>query len=504
MTRFLKPIRSTTPTQRSPLAETLASVLPDPPPANLPPEEDLLTSAQGTGASESFFYRNFAHFGLEGNLYDRNGARQIDPLLQEAPGFPAVMKMPQDAVSGCAFVVHEETLYFLYDRLERWEDAPEHLAFVALRIAPEALIELSESDLSPTSLSRSEYVLLAMLLAGHSLASAAEALGARYDTKRKQIQRVLEKFGADSQTSLLRRLSLEITARLLDALLARARHKHETALLRRQFGRDVVINSVTIGAGGEVPVWEFGSRRGRPILYFHNMLSPLAFQGEFSEQLCANDLRWLVVPRHFLGQDMPVDADRRMAHLTRALSETVAHLIDAPLICLGDSAGVSWAVHFARHNPGMIDHLVLSATPQPLQLRTSDQPLTLYGELSERLRRDIRVTAGLARIYNALARVPGMARKGLRHLYRHSPADLATLEELFAQAYLLEWLRVIATVGTNSSMDELRGLQRNWLADLKTLDCAISFVHGLDDTISPIAEIESLGDIVKSAAFLRF
>ena len=156
--------------------------------------------------------------------------------------------------------VPTESLYFRYDRIERWADAPAHLAFVAVLIGRNRIGVLTETDRPAEALSHSEYLLLAH------------------------------------------------TARPRPAL-----------------------------AGGA---------------------------------------------RHFLSRDLPFDADPRMAHLTRSLAGTMDYLSDEPLICLGDSASVSWAVHFARHTPGFVGHPVLSATPQPACARDTAHRPTLHTDVA--------------------------------------------------------------------------------------------------------------------------
>lgn len=493
------PSRKPRPSQ---LLETLISVLPTGPTRTLPPEDELLTRTMRENASERFFRRNFAQCDLSVNLYDRFGERQIEPFLPAEAAFPTHLLMPHDAAAGCAFVFAERTLYFLYDRIEHWENAPGHLAFVAVRIDPAELIALASDAPPGLQLAPSEYHLLAQLLCGLDLKSAAAALGAAYDTKRKQIRVVLDKFGAKTQTALLRSLTMELTAKLLDALLPSAQHMPESVLVKRQFGGDVVTSTISVGNGSDLPVWEFGARNGRPVLYFHTMLSPVVFCDDMVEALRRYNLRWIVVPRHFLSHDMPFDTDMRMAHLTRALGATLSYLTEGPLVCLGESMGVSWAAHFARHNPGLVEHLLLAATPTPGPDHDTDRRMTIYGEISARLRRDRRVNAGIARIYNALARVPALAEKGLMHLYRHSPPDLAMVEALCEQEHFFEWLQLIATVASHSSMDELQGMQRNWPADLHALDCPMSFIHGADDPISPPDGVEAMIKDLPQAEFM--
>lgn len=486
--------------------ETLEAALHTERKVALPPEDAILLQTQDKPGSERFFFRNFARCSFPANLYDQRGMCQIDRFgADPKDAFPAQMRMPQEAATGCAFVVADDHLYFLYDRMDRWSDAPGHLAFVAVRIEAERIVALSDHR-PDIRLTKSEYLLLAHLMTGLDLKKAAMLLGASYDTKRKQVQVIQDKLGLKTQTALLRALSVDITARILDEVLPTQQRNFETALVKRQFGKDVIVNMVTIGEGLEVPVWEFGARRGRPVLYFHSMLAPIAFHPEMSSCLNKLGLRLLIVPRHFMGFDGVLDAETRLTKLTRALADTMDYLTDEPLICLGESAGVPWLAHFARHNPDLVSHVILAATPQPAHPHPApsqdhgDSP-TLFVEISNRLRRDARVIAGLTRVYNAISRVPMFAQKALAHMYRKSPADLACLENLFRHPHLCEWLRLIANHATLASVDELTNLQRNWPKDLRALQCGVTFVHGLEDPISPIDDIRSIAQTLPDAAF---
>jgi pimeloyl-ACP methyl ester carboxylesterase/DNA-binding CsgD family transcriptional regulator len=464
-------------------------------------EDALLLQPEDEAVSERFFYQNFSGCRLPANLIDRRGKRQIHSVTTEVEKeFPPVIRMPEQSASGCAFVVEEDKLYFLYDRMERWADAPDHVALVAVRLDPERIAALAMQG-GDTRFAPSEYLLLAHLLTGLDLKAAAELLGASYDTKRKQIQIILDKLGAKTQTALLRTLSLEITGAVLDEILPQQERSIETALVKRQFGRNVITHNISIGDGPDIPIWEFGARRGRPVLYFHSMLAPIVFHDEMVDLLKAHDLRWLIVPRHFLELDGRGDIQARLNQLTDALVETVEYLFNEPLICLAESAGVPWAVHFAKHNPDLVSRLVLAATPQVAQpVETSDSS-TLFVEMSQRLRRDERIITGLTQIYNAFSRVPALAQKGLAHMYRKSPADSACLDSLFQKPHLAEWLRLIANHATFASVDELKNLQRDWLSDLKATSCEKIFFHGEEDPISPIEDIRAIAKHLPEAHF---
>lgn len=480
--------------------QTIATALKKAPFA-LPSEDSILLSPEQHAQSERFFYRHFARCRLPVNIYDMEGTPQINAFAPDYEQvFPAQLRMPHQSLSGCAFTVIKDQLYFLYDRVERWPDAPDHIAFFAVHLDASHLASLSDTELN-IALAPSEYVLLAYLLSGKDLQAAATAVGASYDTKRKQVRTVLEKFGAKSQTALLRSLSLDITAAVLDELLPIQDRRPESDQIKRQFGREVVVNHLTIGENDEIPIWEFGARRGQPVLYFHSMLSPVLFDDELVRTLKAQKLRMLLIPRHFLSFAHQAEADIRMSRFSNALSEIVDYLTDEPILCLAESAGVPWAAHFARHHPDHVSKLVLCSTPQLFKAVKDSAAPTIFVEMSQRLRSDARVLVGLTQVYNALSRVPAFAQKGLAHLFRKSASDIANLDTLFARAHLADWLRLIANHATLASIDEMISLQRDWRTDLLGTRCPVVMIHGREDPISPIDDAADIAKDIPEAQF---
>lgn len=470
-------------------------------PGALPSEDALLLSPKNEAQSERFFFRHFAQCRLSINLYDSAGTRQINTYAPESKMvFPAQLHMTRQSVSGCAFVVIEDKLFFLYDHVERFHDVPNHIAFVAVHLESSHLAALSE-DAPTMALTPSEYVLLAHLLSGKDLLAAAEATGASYDTKRKQIRTVLDKFGAKTQTALLRTLSLDITAAVLDEILPLQDRRPETAQIKRQFGRAVIVNHISIGENDEFPIWEFGARRGQPVLYFHSMLSPVLFEDELIRSLKAQNLRLLLVPRHFLSFTLEGAPEARMGRFSKAMAEIVDYMSDTPVLCLAESAGVPWAAHFLRHHPDCVSKLVLCGTPQLFKAVKDSSSPTIFVDMSHRLRSDPRVLVGLTQVYNALSRVPAFAQKGLGHLFRKSEADLACLHTLFERAHLADWLRLIANHATLASIDEMISLQRDWHADLLATRCPMVMLHGCEDPISPIEDAKAIAKDMPDARF---
>lgn len=482
--------------------DTLGAVLPTEVSQNLPLEDSILLQAESTKATERFFHRNFSKCSFPVNLYDRHRVRQIEGFVgSDAAQFPQTLFAADSAANGSVFVVADQALYFLYTQIERWPDAPPQLAFVAVKIAKDRLTAVAARATEQIKLTDSEYLLVSHLLAGQDLKAAAQSLGSSYDTKRKQIQIVMEKLGVKSQAALLRTVSLDLSAHLFDELLPAKDRRPEMSLIRRQFGKDAIINNITIGDGIEIPIWEFGARHGRPILFFHSMLTPTLLHHDMVPLLKKHGVRWIVLPRHFLGLEGIFESEARVTKLNDALAETLEYMTDEPLICLSESAGAGWAVKFTAQHPNLIDQLILAAAPQPIAAAAQGRSATIYAELSRRVRQDPRVISGLSRAYNALSRVPAFAQKGLRHLFRQSASDLACLDAAFAQGHLADWTKVIANEGHHAAIDELYTLQQDWVRVLHRIDCAITFFHGDQDPLSPSADIRAIAETCLGATF---
>ena len=483
---------------RSPLTETVQSGLP----TWKARSGDALLLDDDLHACDRFFYRAFGDCGCPMSLYDAQGERLVEALAApDRAAFPDRIPALADRPAGPGFLAAGAQLFYVYDRLDRWAAAPAQVAWIAVLIEPAWLEAHTQTRLTP-----SEHRLLALLLSGLDLRSAAEAAGARYDTKRKQIRQIMEKAGVGSQAALLREMSLRISASVLDELLRPEQRNPEVALAQDLYGRDIVIHSITIGESHDVPIWELGARRGQPVLYFHSMLAPLVFTSDAAEALKARNLRLLMMPRHFFTARDGAGPPQRQ--LLAALADAVEYLCGEPVICLGESAGCAWAAHFARHFPKRVSEAVFVAAPQagtPDALaELGPGAATILSEVSSKIRSDERVIAGLTRIYNSIARVPGLARRSLDFMLRRAPSDLATIDAAFRDLRLAEWLRLIANKAARASIDEVAHLQSDWVGDIFALDRPVRFVHGAEDTLCPVADAAAMAAALPGAVFTRF
>lgn len=443
---------------------------------------------------ERFFLQTFGQCQFPLALYDVQGGI----LFSGSSGSDFLTRLsPQEnAPAGCGFTMAGGCLYFTLQVARRWPQAPGEIAFVAVRVASDGF-PISGVIPATDTLTDSEHELLCHLIAGSDLKTAAERTGASYDTKRKQVQKILQKLGHRSQSDMLRLLSISLTARLVEELVSHLPADAETALAQGHYGPSLVVTRVNAGSGLEVPVWDIGPRDGAPIVYFHSMLAPIIFYDQLPEALHAHNLRFLMVPRHFMDIIEVANSRARQKHIIDAVASALSYLTARPFLCIGDSAGCSWAVQFACNHPDMVSELHLVATPQS---RAAVEPPTLFTDVSARIKASERVVYSLTRIYNLISRSPVFSRRALRYMYRASPSDLTTLDEAFSQYRLSEWLNLIASGAQHSSIDEVVSLQGDWVKDLFDTPAPVTFWHGTQDPICPVEDVRTLAQSLPGAS----
>jgi pimeloyl-ACP methyl ester carboxylesterase len=151
---------------------------------------------------------------------------------------------------------------------------------------------------------------------------------------------------------------------------------------------------------------------------------------------------------------------------------------------------------------------VFAATPQAIRpedaVRTLSSTVSLLTEISTRIRQDERVIAGLTRVYNAIARVPSLARRSLDFMLRQAPSDLASIDTAFSSLALGEWVRLIANKAARASIDEVAHLHSDWVKNLQQLSRPMRFFHGAEDTLCPIEDAKAMACDLRNAQFTTF
>ncbi|MAM13742.1 MAG: hypothetical protein CML23_25475 [Rhizobiaceae bacterium] len=428
-----------------------------------------------------FLHRALPDFDLPGAVFDAGGDKVLS--VDETEKLPENLALPENGDEGIAFRACNGRLVVLFNLRRHWSCVPDDALWLALELDQAFVEEVTLT--SGARLTGSEYQLLGCLLAGFDLKEAAAALNTSYDTKRKQLQVIFQKFDVASQAALTRTLSLRLLGFFTEAFGRRAPASPERTLLRRHYGRDVLVHSVALENGTELPVWEFGDRKGKPCLYFHSLLSPTVLCNDKVKILNRNGLRWLVVPRFFSPGASSAEPSHVLETQTEAVAEYIRHFVGGPVTCVATNAGVSWAVHFAARFPELTECLMLAGVPHPPSMASGSKNRGLQSALTNASRKNPHIFAALVRAYAAIARRPELAGRAYRHGYRESPADLAVIEHYIDTGWALDWLSLIAERSTTSIVADLATNQRDWAAQAKTLPMPVSLLQGAQDKMCP-------------------
>ncbi|TPW33468.1 alpha/beta fold hydrolase [Martelella alba] len=454
-------------------------------PATLPgrweQDPELHHNADRGFLASEYFYAHFHGIELPSALYDRDGERTFSNA--EECSFPPNLGLPLSDSSGINFREHNGVLILLLDLNRRWKDVPDGLSHLAVVITRSFLETIIARPDGPVTLTEGEYRLLTLLLSGLELKQAAIHLGAAYNTKRKQLQVIFQKFNVSGQTALLQAVSFTIMGEVVGLVGRSGTLRAEQALLRRHFGGDVLFHDVALSGGDRLPVWEFGQRRGRPCLFFHPLLTPAIIAENAVSQMKANGLRWIVAPRFFSPAANEPDPVLHLERYSAALADFIEHFIGEPVDCVGASSGAAWLGYFARHYPHLVRQIVIAGMPHPPTLRAVEESTSLQSSLSDAMRHNPKIVSTLVRAYSVIARTPALAARAYRLSYRHSPPDLAVIDYGIQAGFILDWLKLLGERGGNAIAADLLVNQRDWVSELLESGLPITLVHGEQDAM---------------------
>lgn len=461
-------------------------------PSALPPRWDgdapEIRDARHQIDIQDFFYKTLPPFDLPARLLNGEGMTLL------ADGEPASsadrLELPEDHETGFAFREHANSLLAVLAIKQYWPLAPEGAVWLVLEV-DRAFFEKC-TLMGRAVLTGSEYQLIAQLLAGYDLRKASGRLGASYDTKRKQLQAIFQKFGVTTQAALTRTISTNLMSHFIATFSAPRVQTPERALLARHFGGKALVHSVALEKGRELPIWEFGDRGGKPCLFFHGLLAPTLYCENKIDILRRHGLRWLVSPRFFAEGIDQSDPLSFLEGYTEAVSDAVRHLIGRPVTCVAVNSGVSWAMHFAACHPDLVERLVIAGAPFPPSNPERASERSMQAAFTSAVRQRPIVLGAIVKAYAALARSPALAARAYRHAYRETPEDLAIIDRSIEAGWALSWLRLIGERTTASVVSDLAVNQRAWDSEFAALDMPIELVQGSDDRMCPPAAIAAL------------
>lgn len=442
--------------------------------------------AQGYEAGSRFYayLDRLEGLGLPACLYDDAGARLS--FDSDHDGFPEGVTDEANAGVSVCFGEHEGGLFLFSQASADRHAAPDGVGWLGFRIdssfVENALARLGQ----PVSLTANEFRLVANLLAGRDLREAALNSGASYETRRKQLQVIFHKLDVNSQSGLVRTVSLGLIGCLLDRLSeARIERDPERELLRRHYGDEALLHTFALRSGRRLQVWEFGPRDGIPCLFFHQMLAPTVLAPDKVSELHAHGVRWITVPR-FFWEAGPAETGQMAAHYADDLAEVVEMMFPGPVTCVAANTGVAWAAFFATRHPHLARRLVLVGSPFPTTLgQKASKPASLQHAFSNVMRTGPAALNVVMKSYLRLTRSKRLSALAMRHTYREPGPDQAALESLLEKGWMQDWIELIGVRAGDRIAADLALNQWDWVSALEKYNGGVDFIHGDTDRMVP-------------------
>lgn len=332
------------------------------------------------------------------------------------------------------------------------------------------------------------------LLAGISLREAASLDGVGLETKRAQIKSATAKMQCSGQLELVRLLmaQLSIVRAFADDELRHAGFA-ETFVTAR-LGGDARLAVERIRGGHALRCVEIGPEDGHPVVVLHGMMFGMLLSGA-GPSLEAAGLRLIMpVRRGYLDARPMLDlrtTDRLIAESMSDLTQFIEQRGLQPVTLLGHSLGAVLAMHYAARNPGIVDRLVLlsanTAGANDTRGSYTDRLYGGYKALGEAQSLSRAVTFEFARHYpdrNA-------AKAILDRMFSASAADMQAMAGEGVAAPVLDWFPELygsSVPGISEDYDFVMNARR---PDVPPAVASL-FVHGADDPLTPIGEIEAL------------
>lgn len=422
---------------------------------------------------------------------------------------PDLAEMAREAADGVAepgrlicSADRERFTLFLPDMLSTVEALPTPIVrgFV-IDMAVFTRIHLSFQAAS--RLTEAERRVAFQLLAGISLREAASIDGVSVETKRSQVKNVTTKMQCAGQTDLVRLLmgQLSIVRSLADN---EARHAaYAEAFVKGRLGLGASLTAERLPNGRLLRCIEAGPADGRPIVVLHGMMFGMLLSG-VGPYLETARLRLLMPLRQGYLDTRPLldlrTSNRLIAESLKDLAAFIENRGLKPAILLGHSLGAMLAWHFAVKNPTMVDRLILlsinTAGSDRSRGNYKDRLYDGYKTLGESMSLSRAITFEFSRHYPD----ENAAREILNRMFADSPADIAAMTGEGIAADVFGWFPELYQSSISGISEDYDFTMSN-----RPLDSSVAkrslFIHGSEDPLTSISEIEALARRTSSASF---
>ena len=288
-----------------------------------------------------------------------------------------------------------------------------------------------QSMLPDTSqLTQAEFGVLAGVMTGQTVRGIAEADRVSYNTRRRQIETVLEKLGVHSQVGAVRLIYVTVVDRLLQALSSVEADPPTINKLAQYYGDEVRFHLIHLSGSPPIRVAEYGDYSGQPVLLAHSMFFPCGPAPSAIADIRKAGFR-VICPFRPGFFDAPewhgkLDSKAILAAWAERCNTLLNFLNLGKVHVASHSFSAVWAAEFARRYSDRTKSLILCSAPQPSNLWNSEARTTTFiHSVAGIVEKAPWLATPIIRLHAARVHDFDSTLKAFLKTYKHGPEDMS-------------------------------------------------------------------------------
>jgi pimeloyl-ACP methyl ester carboxylesterase/DNA-binding CsgD family transcriptional regulator len=363
-----------------------------------------------------------------------------------------------------------------------------------LAVSDVLFFTVCDAFLKHAKLTSSEKRVMFQLCMGILLREGADHDGVAFETKRSQVKNACAKLNCHTQSDLAR-----IGLGLVSSLISLAALHGEASVLIEQFSAkyldtDIRLNMQRMPNGRILRYYDVGPMDGHIVLGIHGMLFPFLLNGSL-KHLNSERLR-LIVPIRLgyldaMSQRQLLQSDDLIGQSLEDAATFVKQHMPGRVTVLGHSYGGGIAIRFAATYPDIVKNLVILSINGGFRTRKAGYSFPLYSGL-QKLANKPSILRLITWRFKQFYAEQKTSRKVLSQLFGNSVSDMLVMESHPSTRPSSEWFSELFQLSVIGIAEDFRQATQEWQSEIEGLGIPISLVHGTQDPLIAIQEMQQI------------